>query len=430
MPGRSGASITIAVTVTVTNAPGFMSENKLKVIVDELRHGMWVAELDRPWLDTPFLLQGFEIKDQDDLDTLIKYCSYVYIDLNRTPAHLLASVSRNNAGAVRKHQLIAEPVEYRDIQTLEEELPRAKESHAQLSATLKNFFSQIATTKKIDITGLRDDLNVMVESVIRNPDAYALLARLRKKDEYTYSHSISCAVWAVAFGRQLGLPKAQLQELALGATLFDIGKLQVPKDILSKKTRLSEEELDIIRMHVEFGLEMLATEKKLSNTVRDMVAHHHERFDGSGYPKRLKGNAIPLAARIAAIVDCYDAITTSRPFQTPVSPSAAIKKLYEWRGRDFQPELIEEFIQAIGVYPAGTLVELTTGEVAVVVAESRTRRLRPKVMLVLNANKQMLDNFSTVDLLSMEATHKGQPIEIAHAVEPGTYGIDPSTLYI
>ena len=407
-----------------------MSEHTLKVVTGDLKPGMFVAELDRPWLDTPFLLQGFEIKDQEDIETLQRYCTYVFIDLDRTPLHLLESLPRPAQGA-HQEPLLSQTVSYTDARSLDEELPRAREAHSRLSETLKNTFKKLASDRKLDIGPLQNDLNVMVESVISNPDAFAWLARLQKKDDYTYAHSLSCSVWAVAFGRQLGMRKSDLEHLALGASLFDIGKLMVPKDILSKVERLTEDELDVIRMHVDFGLELLGKSAEMPSIVRDMVAHHHERFDGSGYPDGLTGTTIPLPARMASIVDCYDAITTARPYQRPISPAAAVKKLYEWRGQDFQPELVEEFIQAIGLYPAGTLVELTTGEVAVVMAESRVRRLRPRVMVILGPDKHFLDEFYSMDLLHDSGKHgiKGH-IEIRKALEPGAYGIEPAALYL
>ncbi|HDP88977.1 MAG TPA: HD-GYP domain-containing protein [Thioalkalivibrio sp.] len=408
-----------------------MSEHTLKVMTGDLRIGMFVAELDRPWLDTPFLLQGFEIRDPEDLDALGRYCTYVFIDLDRTPARLLDGLPRPKPGDTPVEPLLLRPVQYQDTRSLEEELPQARETHARLLDSLKSFYDRLATDKQLDVELLQGDLNLMVESVIRNPDAFAWLARLQKKDEYTYAHSLSCSVWAVAFGRQLGMQRTDLQELALGASLFDIGKLKVPQEILTKAERLTEAELDVIRRHVDFGLELLAQEDHISPIVRQMVAHHHERFDGSGYPDGLSGTDIPLPARIASIVDCYDAITTARPFQKPISPSAAVRKLYEWRGQDFQPELVEEFIQAIGLYPAGTLVELTSGEVAVVMAESRIRRLRPRVMVILDADKSLLNDFYPLDLLN-DGGRQGirGAIEIRQALEPGAYGVDPVALYL
>ena len=166
----------------------------------------------------------------------------------------------------------------------------------------------------------------------------------------------------------------------------------------------------------------------MNKDVLDMVAHHHERHDGSGYPNGLSGDRIPVYARIAAIVDCYDAITSHRSYARAIPPSAAIKKLYEWRDVDFQAELVEEFIQAVGIYPAGTLVELSSGEVAVVVAEYRTRRLRPKVMVLLDANKLPVTEVKIVDLLNQQSTADGKALEITSSLEPEAYGIDMTAI--
>jgi len=155
-----------------------------------------------------------------------------------------------------------------------------------------------------------------------------------------------------------------------------------------------------------------------------MIEYHHERHDGSGYPKGLKGDQIPIFARIAAIVDCYDAITSHRSYAKALPPSMAIKMLYEWRDVDFQAELVEEFIQAVGIYPAGTLVELSSGEVGVVLSEYRTRRLRPKVMILLDANKKPVTDVQTVNLLETTHTQDGKSLDIVNSLEPDAYGID------
>ncbi len=161
-----------------------------------------------------------------------------------------------------------------------------------------------------------------------------------------------------------------------------------------------------------------------------MVSYHHERHDGSGYPEGLSGDRIPIFARIAAIVDCYDAITSHRSYARATSPSIAIKKLYEWKDIDFQAELVEEFIQAVGIYPAGTLVELSSGEVAVVIAEYRTRRLRPKLMVLLDSEKQPLLDVRMIDLLHQKETEDGRPLDIVSSLEPEAYGIDMTAIQL
>jgi HD-GYP domain-containing protein (c-di-GMP phosphodiesterase class II) len=206
--------------------------------------------------------------------------------------------------------------------------------------------------------------------------------------------------------------------------LFDIGKLRVNPELLGASRTLTDEEFIELRSHVTLGVEMIGESGLMNQDVLDMVAHHHERHDGSGYPDRLGGDAIPVFARIAAIVDCYDAITSHRSYARAVPPAAAIKKMYEWRDLEFQAELVEEFIQAVGIYPAGTLVELSSGEVAVVVAEYRTRRLRPKVMVLLDASKQPVLEVKMIDLRDQKFGPDDKPLEITSSLEPEAYGID------
>ena len=253
-------------------------------------------------------------------------------------------------------------------------------------------------------------------------------ARLKQQDTYTYQHSVGASIWAVALARQLGLPRPDLRSLAIGGLLFDIGKLRLNPELLGTTRSLTDAEFGELRSHVTLGVEMIKDSGLMNKDVLDMVAHHHERHDGSGYPGGLSGDDIPVFARIAAIVDCYDAITSHRSYSRAIPPSSAIKKLYEWRDLEFQAELVEEFIQAVGIYPAGTLVELSSGEVAVVVAEYRTRRLRPKVMVLLDTNKEACLEVKMIDLLTEKTTADGKPLEITSSLEPEAYGIDMAAI--
>ena len=277
---------------------------------------------------------------------------------------------------------------------------------------------------------VKKSVEPMIDSISRNPDACIWLARMKQEDQYTYQHSLGASIWAVALGRQLGLPKSDLRSLAIGGLLFDVGKLRVDKELLSSDKPLTDEEFQRVRDHVNLGVEMIQGSGLMNQDVIDMITYHHERHDGSGYPKKLRGDDIPVFARIAAIVDCYDAITSHRSYARAIPPSTAIKMLYEWKDIDFQAELVEEFIQAVGIYPAGTLVELSSGEVAVVVAEYRTRRLRPKVMVLLDADKQPLAAIRTIDLLTVKETATGEPLDIVSSLEPDAYGIDMAAIQL
>jgi len=392
-----------------------------KVYVEDLQVGMYVSNLDRPWLETPCLLQGFTLEGAEDIHRIQQYCKFVYVDSKKSRALGSPGLFQANEPARKTpSQIFAgrKLTQYRDAQTWEKEFPRANEAVQRLSGGIDTLFGRLERGEALDVEGIRASVDPMIDSVVRNPDACIWLARLKQQDQYTYQHSLGASIWAVALGRQLGLSKRDLRSLAVGGLLFDVGKLSVEPELLSATRPLSEEEFRKVKNHVALGVEMVRESGKLPSDVIDMIAYHHERHDGSGYPNGLKGEEIPVFARIAAIVDCYDAITSHRSYARAVPPSQAIKMLYDWKGVDFQAELVEAFIQAIGIYPAGSLVELSTGEVAVVIAEYRSRRLRPKVMVLLGADKSPLGQVKTIDLLAQSELGDDHRIDIVGSLEP------------
>jgi HD-GYP domain-containing protein (c-di-GMP phosphodiesterase class II) len=319
---------------------------------------------------------------------------------------------------------------YKDGSGWGEEYPRAQVAVQALSEGIDDIFGKLAEGGSLDMVRVKKSVEPMIESISRNPDACIWLARMKQEDQYTYQHSLGASIWAVALGRQLGLPKSDLRSLAIGGMLFDVGKLGVEPELLNTQQPLTDDEFQRVRDHVKMGVEMIEGSGLMNQDVIDMITYHHERHDGSGYPEGVRGDDIPVFARIAAIVDCYDAITSHRSYARAIPPSTAIKMLYEWKDIDFQGELVEEFIQAVGIYPAGTLVELSSGEVAVVVAEYRTRRLRPQVMVLLDANKQALAEIKTIDLLNQKETAGGEPLDITSSLEPDAYGIDMTAIQL
>jgi HD-GYP domain-containing protein (c-di-GMP phosphodiesterase class II) len=282
----------------------------------------------------------------------------------------------------------------------------------------------VSEGEKLNVIKLRKSVEPIVDSISRNPDACLWVNRLKQHDQYTYQHALGASMWSVSLGRQVGLPRQDLRSLAMGCLLMDVGKLRIEPKLLQAERELTPDETDEVAGHVRHGLEILNECGVLNKDVIEMVAHHHERYDGSGYPHGLRGDDIPPFARIAGIVDTYDALTSNRQYAGAIAPSEAIKLLYNSRDQDFQAELVEAFIQAIGIYPAGTLVELSSGEVGVVVAEYRTRRLRPKVLLLLDANKNRMPQTRVIDLQE-EGCSTGLPsVSIKKSLEPQAYGID------
>ncbi|ABC27186.1 HD-GYP domain [Hahella chejuensis KCTC 2396] len=401
----------------------------------KLEVGMFVSQLDRPWLDTPFPLQGFLLRTRRDIELLQQFCDYVYIDTvkGRKPKGGVSPLAVNIKDSLQRRRKLLPGVKlhnYVDVAPLEEEMPVAKALYKDFSANVAYLMDEMSRGASFQLKKFQALVAPMVESVIRNPDACALMARMKNQDSYAYKHSMSVSVWCVIMGRQLGLSQKDLEELAVGGLLLDVGKLQLPAELLMQARRLEDHEFELMKSHVARGLETVKNIEGVSRTILAMVENHHERHNGSGYPRGMAANAIPIYARIASLADCYDAITSQRPYAHPLPPSEAVRKLYEWRNVEFQAELVEEFIQAVGIYPAGTLVELTDGQVGIVIGEYRSRRLRPRLLMLLDCEKNLYDVPKELDLLDCLENSAGQPLHIERSLEPGSYDIDPETLYI
>jgi HD-GYP domain-containing protein (c-di-GMP phosphodiesterase class II) len=411
-----------------------MTHTEQKVSVTDVKIGMYVSRLDRPWLETRYLFQGFHISNSRDIEELRQHCEYVFVDPERgepAPESLKTVVQKApDDKLVEVFKKATGDQRYPVTTSVEEEIGACRESRQHTLEVITNILEQLKAGHTIKLGSIRQAVNSMIASIIRNPDAFLWLARLKDKDNYAYSHCVDACGLAVAFGRYLGFSKPELENLAVGTLLFDIGKLQLPDGLLIKPGRLTDKEYHLIRRHVEFGVKMVREMKGVNKAILSIVLHHHERHNGSGYPRGIPGHRIPVDGRIAALVDCYDAITSERAYCSAVSAYDAVRLIYEWRDKDFQIDMVEQFIQCIGIYPTGTLVELTTGEVGFVLAQNRVRRLRPKIMLVLNKEKIAYGFNPTVDLIDDPLDDAGKPIEIRHPLAPGTYGINAGDYYL
>lgn len=395
---------------------------------------MYVSRLDRPWLETPHALQGFVLDSQMDVERVARFSRYVYVDVRRgqspDPQFILHDRRVEAARPLKQALPTMGSVDYRDESTLQEELVDARKATREMEHATAEIIQDLREGKDLDLDRLKDSLALMIDSIVRNPEALAWLAKLKSKDTYTYHHSLGASIWAATFARHLGLPRREIEQLALGGILLDIGKTRLPKEVLQAAERLSPEQMLQMQKHVDYSIELLEGAGDVDQKVLAMVATHHERFDGGGYPQGLRGEEIPLYGRIASIVDTYDAVTSIRPYATAMSPHGAVGMLYEWRGIEFQPELVEQFIQAIGIYPTGTLVELTSGEVGVITSLSGSSRLRPRVMVILDAEKQPYREFREVDLMQERQAADGKRLDIKRGLAPGAHGIDPKELYL
>ena len=421
---------------------------EVKTTVDALEVGMYVSRLDRPWIDTPYDLEGIRIYSKTDIAALKRYTSFVFVDTEKGPTpdpeHWLSISAEdmrfqvNDDDAVVSLNIKKQPKKkinelnklrkaFYEIETeFHEELKESKEIKQRIEKDFKKVLTNLNKGEDLDVSTLKDGIHAAVSSIIRNPSAFALLAQLEKTNEYSYSHALSTSIWCAQFGRHLGFEAGEIEELALGGMLLDLGKSKLPPALLNKGNEITAEDILLIQKHVDYGVRILLKTDGISKNVIQMVATHHERANGKGYPQNLKKDQIPIYGRIAGIVDSYDAMTTTRPYSNVTySPNDAINELYKLRESSFQGELVEQFIQTVGLYPTGSLVELSSGAVAIVLEVNDLKRMYPTVMIVLDQMKRPLDEFETVNLADDRTG-----LQVKKGLEAGAFGIKSEELFI
>jgi HD-GYP domain-containing protein (c-di-GMP phosphodiesterase class II) len=405
--------------------------SKIRVYTNELKTGMYVAELDRPWIDTPFLFQGFMIQDVAEINELRQYCEYVFVDKARSSsdvaAHLLAaSTESGNKKKASRRRPSSKFSEANFRQSLLQSHKIYRDARGWVDCMLED--SRLG--KSVNTEKARVLVTQLADQVIQNPDALVWLTHLKTRDEYTATHCINVCILALTFGRSLDLDEDSLYKLGMGALLHDIGKMQVPDEILNKPGRLSKEEFETMMGHPSIGHAMLVDDHELEDESLHVVLHHHERLDGGGYPKGLAEEDIPLLTRIASIVDVYDAITSDRCYHDAVSPALALENLFKWANGNFDVSLLERFIKCLGIYPIGSVVRLNTNEVGVVVATDADHRIKPIVLLAVSAEGKSYMPRRLVNLSSAVWEKTGKPIQVKEVLQPGTLGIEIKEILI
>ena len=426
--------------------PGHKNPALESIAVGDLAVGMYVSELDRPWLGTPFLLQGFLIESDSQISQLIQCCRVVVIDRRRCVGEHYAEVRRKRKNmskgpdfllvarflkrskvplnsANRKPQLACET-------SLEEEMlataPVIDDVHRVLKS-IEQAKDALATNDLAKIGGVVSD---MASGVERNPDAMLWLTRLRVTDQYSYDHAVDVSVHLMIFARFLGLGRAVVEELGQAGLLQDIGKIHLDPGILSKPSALSKEECLHVQSHVACSLDLLGRHSEFSMEILKVVAGHHERYDGSGYPSRINGEFMSLKCELAGLTDTYCAMTRDRVYSTAVSSQKALENLFKMRGTKFRETLVDQFIQCLGLYPIGTLVELNSGEVGIVIQQNQVRRLKPRLLILTAPDKTIERRPRNLDLMLDPPCPTGEPYRILHALASNAYGINPSEFFL
>jgi HD-GYP domain-containing protein (c-di-GMP phosphodiesterase class II) len=534
-----------------------------KVDILDVDFGMYLAELDRPWEGTPFLLQGFVIESDEQLAALKNLCQFVYIDrtksigkhfgaqakhnvaikrdgsvsvvriteksaaspakepkkvaaigspkimvktadnrnktlkessfmdiltsiknknvthtkdgiifnvqpvgLNKTPSYtpsgssikpqesniaseavgflkgIFSSNKEKFSTAFKSTQMsesdgfpLTDSEMYR-ITVYENEVPRVEQEMAVIYPTFeksqlatKEMFQAVADKQRLDISTVSEVLDSMVDSISRTPDALMWLSKLKDTDDVAYGQALNVSINMMAFGSFLAFPKSLIKEMGLAGLLQDVGKINIPADILTKKGKLSEMEFEMAKLHLDESLKILMKTPDIPNTTMQMVSEHHERFDGKGYPKGLAGAEISLNSQVAGLIDTYCALTTDRSYAKSLHNQQALDSIHQMRDKEFSSELVDQLIQFLGIYPVSSLVELNTGEVAVVIQQNQVRRLKPRLLIILDANKEKYPYPPTIDLLTSPLTPDGTPYQIVKGIPPDSYGLNAMDFY-
>ncbi len=390
-----------------------MNVDTIKLPVRELAIGMQVVKLDRPWLGTPFLLQGFRISSNDELQQLARFCSHVYVevksgalpaggrgelvtlneegDVVETKRSVSALSARERDSAPADAAALPRPaVNYALESTFSDELPHTRAALTSTKLAVRDLIEVVRGGRRAPLDAVKAAAAALEESMLRNPDPAMLLRALASDEPFSFRHCVNSTILAISMGRALGLRRQTIHELTMGMLLADLGKLRLPKELLRADRRLDRREVEIIKLHVKFGIEIANDLGGLTPGTLDVVACHHERFDGSGYPRGIERGEISLLARIAGLADAFDAITSERTYSAAIVMHEAVQELYAATVEVFQRELVETLILVLGTHPIGSLVELADGRVALVVAQNRERRLLPWVMVLSDTQRKPL----------------------------------------
>ena len=407
-----------------SNTIFFASSNTLtKILVKDLKVGMYVAKLDKPWLESNFLYQGFELKNQADINAVKEQCKFVFIDVKKQNKSLTFE-SKDTPYSKGWLDTRTPP---NKLTSFENEVKNAGYVYKEASNLVRSFMEDVCLGKTITVEIAKKAVAECVNSILNAPDALLWMTQLKNRDLYTSQHSMNVCILAIALGRQINLPVKELNNVGLCGMMHDMGKMSVPLEVLNKPGKLEPDELKIMQSHPELGWKLLMSSNDMYGGAIDVAHSHHERLDGTGYPRKLTAEKITPYTRIVTIVDMYDAITSDRVYQRGRTHLEAINIMTKMCGTHLDSGLTYKFIECLGIYPPGSIVEMSNGEIAIVV-EANQKRLKPKIILLLDEDKNPRDE-RMVDLSKIDLDSSGQEYRITKIVKADDFGIDLNKYY-
>ncbi len=368
-----------------------------KIPVDQLRVGMHLQAFCGAWLDHPFWRTKFVLEDPKDI-ALVQESNIKEVWIDVSKGIDVECTDQSDVETLETAEEIPPPTPVvQEKSSFSDEVARASKIVAKGKEAVVSMFQEARMGKAIEAEAAAPLVEEISNSVMRNPGALISLARLKTADDYTFMHSVAVCALMIALARQLGLDEQQTREAGMAGLLHDLGKAMMPLEVLNKPGKLTNEEFALIKTHPEEGYKLLLDGKGVTETIKDVCLHHHEKVDGTGYPKGLNGDTMSLFAKMGAVCDVYDAITSNRPYKAGWDPAESIKRMAEWKGH-FDPTVFQAFVKSLGIYPIGSLLRLESGKLGVVIEQGEQSLLKPKVKVFFSTKSQAYLRPEIIDL--------------------------------